>query len=72
MCWNGIRAVTFGGVQYVDDLHSVKVHVDHHSSTGTTWDILNLVRLKGGLGRESKTKIGGEGKHSNPFPFHVM
>ena len=25
MCWNGIRAVTFGGVQYVDDLHSVKV-----------------------------------------------
>ena len=29
--WNDDGAVTFRGVQYVDDLHSVKV--DHHAST---------------------------------------
>ena len=22
MCWNGIRAVTFGGIQYIENLHS--------------------------------------------------
>ena len=41
--WNN-GPVTFRGVQYVDNLHSVKV--DHHSSTGTTWNILNLVCLR--------------------------
>ena len=68
--WND-GPVTFRGVQYVDNLHSVKV--DHHSSTGTTRDILDLVCLEGGLGREGKAKIHvqGEGEHSNLFCFHV-
>ena len=53
--FNRMRAVTFRGVQYVDDLDPVKV--DHHSSTGTTRDILNLICLKSGLEREGKAEI---------------
>ena len=70
MCWNGIRSVTFRGVQYVDDLHSVKV--DHHSSTGTTRDILDLVCLEGSLGRESKATMKEVAFFilSHPHPCH--
>ena len=55
MCWNGIRSVTVQGVQDIDNLHSVKV--DHHASTGTTRDILDLVCLEGSLGREGSAEI---------------
>ena len=41
-----------GGVQNIDDLHSVKE--DYHSSAGTTWDILDLVRLESGYVRGGK------------------
>ena len=52
MSWNG---VTFRGIQDIDNLNSVKV--DHHSSTGTTRDILDLVCLEGGLEREGNAEI---------------
>ena len=55
-----------GGVQNIDDLHSVKVN--HHSSTGTTWHILDIVCLESGLhvseGREKLDMVQG-GVHSN-------
>ena len=44
-------AVTFQGVQYVD-----AVKVDHHTSTSTTWDILDLVSLMSSLGRGGKLR----------------
>ena len=62
-----------GGVQNIDDLHSVKE--DYHSSAGTTWDILDLVRLESGLhvgeGREKLDMVQG-GAHSNSFSFHII
>ena len=62
-----------GGVQNIDDLHSVKVN--HHSFTGTTWDVLDVVCLESGLlvgeGREKLDMVQG-GVHSNSFSFHII
>ena len=67
ICSNRMMTVTFRGVLHFGNLHSVKV--DHDTSTGTRWDILDLVCLKGGPGREGKANVG---ENSNPFPFHVV
>ena len=66
ICSNRMITVTFQGILHFGNLHSVKV--DHHSSTGTTWNILDLVCPEGSLGREGKANMGGEGENSNPFP----
>ena len=52
ICSNRMITVTFRGILHFGNLHSVKV--DHHSSTGTTRDILNLVCLESGPGREGE------------------
>lgn len=45
--WHHLHVRTMTSVQNIDYLHSVKV--DHHSSTGSTGDVLHLIRLQGHL-----------------------
>ena len=70
ICSNTMMTITFRWVLHFGKLHCVKV--DHHASTGTTRDILDLVCLEGGLGKEGKANKGGEEENSNPLPFHVV